>query len=306
MIKTLSEMKFITILYSLLMLSLTAFSQNITSGFSSPESVASNGKRFFVSNIGPGKNKIARDSDGFISEIFPNGKIKTKHFLPTTGVMHSPHGLVVIKNMLYVADEDKVQGFNINSRAKVFDVSTGTKTGLLNDIEKINDSLLVVSDIFKDVIYCINLHTKSISDIGHVPGPNGLLYDATNNLLYVCTVGHHSNGQGKLFVKSGFKSKNEWKLVSGSPDSGVFDGIAFLDSDHILISDWITYPSSKGRLFVYSLKNRSYISYPLKSPEPADMYVDKNSHDIFLPQTAKDRVIIFKTNDLKNKKLERL
>jgi len=40
-----------------------------------------------MSNIGPSKNKITKNSDGCISQIFPGGKIKSIHFLPVTSVL---------------------------------------------------------------------------------------------------------------------------------------------------------------------------------------------------------------------------
>lgn len=299
-------LKFATILSFFLLENISSQAQKIAGGFSSPESVASNGKRFFVSNIGPGKNKTAKDGDGFISEILPDGKIKSLHFLPETGILNSPHGMDVINNILYVADVDKVIGYDINSRAKVFEVSTGSEDGLLNDLEKINDSIIVVSDIFKDVIYSINVRTEKINKIGSVPGPNGLLYDSYKNLLYVCTVGRKSNGTGKLYVKERYDSVSLWHLVDGSPMSGVFDGLIFLDSNHLLLSDWVTYPSTKGRLVVYDIKLKNFISIAMKSAEPADMYIDKYKSKIYLPQTVKDRLIILTPADIKKSKIKTL
>lgn len=49
------------------------FSQQIVNGLANPESVVSNGKRYFVSN--QGQDFDSRDADGFISEITADGKL---------------------------------------------------------------------------------------------------------------------------------------------------------------------------------------------------------------------------------------
>ncbi|MFC4212465.1 YncE family protein [Pedobacter lithocola] len=286
----------------LFLTNLKSEAQKVVLGFSSPESVVSNGKRFFVSNIGPGNNKVGKDGDGFISEISSAGKMRISHFLPDTGKLNSPHGMAIIGTTLYVADIDRVVGYDINTRVKVFEVNMGESAGLLNDIASINRDLIVVSDTFKDIVYAINIRTRAITGIGNVPGPNGLVYDETKNLLYVCTVGHHSNGEGQMYVKSGFGADSPWETVAGGPKSGVFDGIEILNADHLLLSDWITYPSLKGRLVIYDKQQNKYQSLPMGT-EPADMFIDRHTNLIYLPQTAKDRLIILKEKQLNRRKI---
>jgi hypothetical protein len=67
---------------------LGGFSQQVTNGFAMPESITSNGKRFFVSN--QGQDVFSKDGDGFISEISADGKLVNPKLLPVTGVLNAP------------------------------------------------------------------------------------------------------------------------------------------------------------------------------------------------------------------------
>jgi DNA-binding beta-propeller fold protein YncE len=300
--KKMKKINLSLILQGLMLLSIHTNAQKIVKGFSSPESIVSDGKRYFVSNIGAGIDKIGRDGDGFISEISSEGKIISHHFLPVEGKLNAPHGMAVIDNILYVADIDKILGYNLSDRKEVFQISLTSSGGLLNDIVAVDTSIIIVSDTFKDIVYALNIKTKQITVIGSIAGPNGLAYDRKNSLIYVCTVGHLSNGKGQIFVKHGYDLASEWQQIKGSPTSGVFDGIEILDPSHIILSDWLHYPSTKGRLVIFDNRQKKYKSY-MMGAEPADMYFDPKTKRIYLTQTVKDRLIIFNLKDLTTKKV---
>lgn len=81
---------------------LNSFSQQTINGFSLPESVTSNGKRFFVSN--QGQDVFSKDGDGFISEICEDGKLIELKFLSQKDVLNSPKG----RNEVIIADENEI------------------------------------------------------------------------------------------------------------------------------------------------------------------------------------------------------
>src|SRR5215813_8802198 len=77
--------------------------QQVIDGFEAPESIVKNGDKIFVSNIGGVQpNPMAKDSDGFISELSTDGKILQQKF--QKGVLNGPKGLATINDILYVAD----------------------------------------------------------------------------------------------------------------------------------------------------------------------------------------------------------
>src|SRR5690349_4353595 len=98
-----------------------AWAQQSTKALELPESVASDGTRFFVSD--QGKDAFSQDGDGFISEIDSKGNIIKLKFLPLPGEkLNTPKGLTLIKNVLYAADLNRVVGFNIDTRKQVFEL----------------------------------------------------------------------------------------------------------------------------------------------------------------------------------------
>lgn len=127
-------MKIIIILMLLYSNINVTIAQNIVNGFTLPESITSNGKRFFVSN--QGKDPLSKDGDGFITETDRNGQIIKARFQKET--LNTPKGLTIIGDILYVADLDRVVGFNINSSKQVFELDVPGAT-LLNDVCKINE-----------------------------------------------------------------------------------------------------------------------------------------------------------------------
>ena len=274
--------------------------QKLAKGFSAPEGITSNGQRYFVSNIGPGSNKIGQDDDGFISEISPEGKIITLHFLPTDGKLSAPRGIDISGNVLYVADLDSIFGFDLGTRKTVFNLNLGPDTGLLNDLAVLNDSLIVVSDIFKNRIVEINTRTKQSKIIGEIGGPNGLFYDKKSGFLYACSVGDQNNGQGHIYRKELFKHDSDWEALKDGP-TGFFDGIAFIGPNKIVVSDWISMESKKGKLIIYDKKKQNYETMNF-GVTPADIFYDRKQKKLFVPQTNLDQISILTLKDLKSKK----
>lgn len=133
--------KIIKILF--LFISINFYSQQVTNGFSMPESVTSDGERFFISN--QGQDFINKDGDGFISEIDNTGKIINLKFLPKNELLNAPKGMCIINDVLYVADLDRIVGFNIKSKLKVFELIIPNAI-VLNDICIYNQTNIIVTE----------------------------------------------------------------------------------------------------------------------------------------------------------------
>ncbi len=140
----------------------------VIEGLSSPESVAmtGDGKKFFISNLGEKLEPSAKDGDGFITEVSPEGAVVNKKFLPKSGVLNGPKGLSIIGPTLYVTDVDRVVGFDLVSREQVFEMDfSAEKTVFLNDLAVYDDNTLFVSATDIGKIFKIRslrpLHTVS-------------------------------------------------------------------------------------------------------------------------------------------------
>ena len=83
------------------MLAVTALAQDST-GLANPESITSDGKYLYVSNIGNKLDPSAKDGDGFISKLSLDGKVIEHSWADTK--LNAPKGTAVIRGVLYVTD----------------------------------------------------------------------------------------------------------------------------------------------------------------------------------------------------------
>lgn len=280
---------------------LNSFSQQIINGFANPESVTSDGKRYFVSN--QGQDVFSKDGDGFISEISEDGKLIERNFLPQKGVLNAPKGLTIANNILYVADIERIVGFDINSRKTVFELTIPQAT-VLNDICRLENGFFAVTETVSGNIYKVNTKTKSFEIIGNLPTANGINYNEKTKQLVVCTNGK-TLGEGSVYIKNGNEDFKELSNIA----NGFFDGIEWLDDTHLLISDWVTFPVKDfGKLWVYDLAKQSSQSY-FTGESTADIYYNPANQKIYLPQMFHNKVIISNLKEMQmatNKKHNKL
>src|SRR5687768_8932286 len=96
--------------------------RTVACGFASPESVVGAAGHYYVSNIGRELAPLAKDGDGFISELDERGDVVALRAFPRADEkLNAPKGLALVSNTLYTADIDRVVGFDRGSRAKVFE-----------------------------------------------------------------------------------------------------------------------------------------------------------------------------------------
>ena len=268
----------------LLMLCQISFSQQVINGFSMPESITSNGERFFVSS--QGQDFMNKDGGGFISEISRDGKILNQKFLPLKGVLNAPKGMTIINNILFVADLDRVVGYNIKNRKTVFELVID-EAKLLNDICQLENGFIAVSETVSGNIYKINVDKKSFEIIGNISTANGVAYNQKTKQLLVCSNGENY-GDGSVYLKTENSEFKELPNIS----NGFFDGIEWIDDEHILISDWITFPvNGYGKLWIYDLKKQQS-EFNITEESIADIYYDNTTSNIYMPQMLHNKVLI--------------
>ena len=280
--------KYIPIL-SLLLIPLIASAQTVA-GLASPESVVAYKGGYFVSNIGAKLEPTAKDGDGAISYINSNGKLQeVKYF---DDILNAPKGLDIIGDILFVADIDHLKGYHITTRKKVFDLNLEGKAILLNDLSKVDDSLLVITDSFKNNVLLVNVHTGSWVILkGDIIVPNGVVYDAHTDNVYVCSMGADLDGTGQLFSKKLHDDAASFEPVPGTP-VGLFDGIVQLDDHRLLVSDWITIKDPvKGNFYVYDINKKKYTKLDA-TRGPADIALDVKQHTLLIPELLDNRLEI--------------
>lgn len=170
-------------------------------GLSHPESVAfaPDGAAAYAANIGDTLAPLAKDGDGFIARLSPDGTIETRRFVPAPGseaTLHAPKGTVVLNGHLYTADVDRVVGFDRATRAQTADIDL-RKHGVsfLNDLTVIDGQTLVASATKQGRLYRVDLAagTATALDV-RIPGVNGVAYVADEKRLYAVTFGGDASG----------------------------------------------------------------------------------------------------------------
>ncbi len=133
--------------------------------------------------------------------------------------------------------------------------------------------------------------------MGHAPKPKGVTFDTKTQKLYVCTVGNNLDGSGLLMEKDLMGKDTLFNPLPNSP-VGFFDGIEQMDASHLLISDWVGLKSTVGKLWIYDLiSHTSQLMMWEKSP--ADIYYDKSSGEVWIPQSLANRIVITTISEIK-------
>jgi sugar lactone lactonase YvrE len=215
------------------------------SGFETPESVRYDGARdvFYVSNVTG--NPTAKDNNGFISRVRADGTMDSLRFISggvNGATLHSPKGMFLAGDTLWVADIDAVRAFSVASGASLFTVDFAPAGALLlNDITRSPDGTFYVSDTrlafgdsgvthrSPDRVYRFGTD-RSISvaiENDTLGWPNGVLWDQEGQRLLVVAI-----GQKRIF---------EWKPGDAAPrliaeGPGGYDGIEPLGAGRFILS----------------------------------------------------------------------
>ncbi len=266
------------------------------SGFSLPESVTMAGSRVFVSNIGAKLEPVAKDGDGFISELDASGRIVELHALPKAGdaPLHAPKGMAVAGGRLYVADIDRVAGFDLATGRRVVDaVIDGTGPTLLNDLTVENDGTLLVSDTFRGMLLRLDLGSGRYTPVANnIPGANGIAMDARQQRAYVVGLGAKFEG-GDLFEVD-LAHPGTARRIDGGPH-GILDGAALLADGRLLVSDWVKLGAPTPGVVEVVDRNghvTGTVSTPAPLHGPADFHLDAAGQRLWIPSLLDNQVMV--------------
>ena len=268
--------------------------EKIVTGFQSPESVITDGTHFYVSNVGAALAPSTKDADGFISKLDTEGNILELKWISGDD-LHAPKGMAIVKGVLYVADIDKVRGFDMNSKEKVFQLDfSPTGTAFLNDLAVRDHQTMYVSSTDLGYIYKIDLQGNGkyeIVDIySDLSGANGLVYDEENDRLLISSYGLDGAPTGMVGVCPMNVKKLKQKTIGTF--HGYLDGLQLVADDMVLVTDWQDFEKG-GNLLFYDLKTEKL--QPLLGGligGPADFYYDGTTKKVWLPAMADNELII--------------
>lgn len=264
----------------------------ITGVFQHPESVTSDLKYFYVSNLGKELKPMATDSDGYITRLSKKGEVLDTNFLPHIP-LNSPKGLTVLQDNLWIADVNRILVVSLKNKKLIW-TKEFPETKYLNDIVVKDEFTIYVSASDINVIYEIDLlqdTLRSYDTQGLIDGPNGMAIDNLSDNLYVAGYG---NGNKAGYVCRFNLRTGEVNKIS---NSGYFDGIYFTYGKYIY-TDWGSGSKANGKIFQYDVRfNKTIELMPeLKLDGPADFYFMPAKKLMILPVMKENAVYFLKLN----------
>lgn len=258
------------------------------SGFSAPESVATDNSFFYISNVGEKLQPTVKDGDGYISQVKKNGEIVEQKYI--TG-LDAPKGMVVVNNVLYVADIDKIRGFSLLDKKKIFELDLSSDgVTFLNDMTIVDEETFLVSGTDVGKIYEVKTAKEGsfrVLDIeGDLSGVNGLFYSTRTRQLFTNSFGSNNQPTGQIGIINMAAKKPLWKPQGEY--KGALDGLKVIGGNTILFSDW-----NVGGLKFMDLTDK--VVHPVELPAtikgPADFYYDETTKSLWLPMMQENKVL---------------
>jgi len=253
-------------------------------GFTGPEAVRYDPGQdiYFVTNWGRG-DAGAKDNNGFISRMRPDGAIDSLRFIAGGrggATLHSPRGMTVVGDTLWVADADAVRGFNRRTGAPLATIDFSKfQLGFLNDITASPDALYV-TDTGTNHIYRIARGVITVALHDSVLGrPNGITWDGRNSRLVVVPYG------GDSVIRSWTAGSGTLTEI-GRSAGAKFDGVEILPGGRVLVA---SQRDSSIHLFAGG-RGRPIIK---TGGAPADIAVDTKRNRVAIPFIARNLVEIW-------------
>ena len=253
-------------------------------GFTGPEAVRYDPDQdvYFVNSWGKG-DPGAKDNNGFISRLTPEGTVEQLRFIAggAGGVtLHSPRGMTIVGDTLWVVDPDAVRAFNRRTGAPLATVDfSAYKLGFLNDIAAGPDGLYV-TDTGTDHIYRIAAGRITIALRDSALGnPNGITWDATGRRFIVVPYG---GGSAIKAWPAGSKTLSEISRSTGAK----YDGVEILSDNRVLVasqadSSLHLFSGNTGRPIIRTGGAPADIGVDTKRNRVAVPFVDRNLVEIW-------------------------
>ncbi len=190
--------------------------------FKTPESVIYDASRdiCYVSNVNG--SPAARDGNGFISKLSPDGKLIQLEWI---NGLNGPKGMTIYQDKLYVADIDRVAEIDLAS-GKILQFFKPKDAIFLNDATVDKNGIIYISDTGNDRIYFIkNGKIDSWLSSDKLKEANGVRIAGEKLLV----------GTAYAVQSVDLKSKKIKTLV---PESGNIDGLVDVNESDYFFSDF--------------------------------------------------------------------
>ncbi|MFI5202984.1 MAG: T9SS type A sorting domain-containing protein [Flavobacteriales bacterium] len=218
---------------------------------------------------------ISNTATADILKLSPGGALTV-----FTSTAMATYGLELVGDTLYACMSGTLVGFHRVTGAQVVNANLGGS--FLNGITHDNTNLYL-TDFNTDKIIRYNYHTGQFNDfvIGLVQSPNGIIYDDIDNRLVFVSWG--SNAPIKAI---NLADSSVVPLITTT--IGNLDGIAMNCQGEFMVSSWS--PSSRVSKFNHTFSAQGVNMGFTGLSSPADIYFDKLSDTLCIPNTGNDIV----------------
>lgn len=260
-------------------------------GFSTPESVIHDSVAdfYFVSNIAG--NPSAKDNNGFISRVRPDGGVDSLRFVSggRNGVtLHAPKGMAITGDTLWVTDIDVVRGFDRSTGRPVATVTLGPQARFLNDLAVGPDGALFATETGIRISAAGAMEPTGLDAVFRIQGRRGArairdsALSAPNGITW---------SAGRMLIASARDSALHAWTEGGTLErigntAGGADGLDVLADGRIIGSSWADSTVSVVGDSVYRLIS-GLVS-------PADFGLDRRRGYLVVPLFQADRVEIWR------------
>ncbi|HYE06311.1 MAG TPA: hypothetical protein VEL07_12430 [Planctomycetota bacterium] len=233
----------------------------------------------------------AKDGNGFISRLNPDGTVAELRALPKPGgePLNGPKGMAVLGGALWVADIDRVVCYELESGTQLqsFDL-TEQKVAFANDLVFVDDMLLLSDTIGDQLIVLHGAERGQITEAevlgakGLFGGANGLA--AIGATAYLASFPLTNMEKGEDFVRKFTLGEDMSENTRTPLPGGLWDGLALGADGTLYATDW----RSKGVWAVApGAKEAKQISKDMNGP--ADLCV-LNDGALLVPEMLANKV----------------
>ncbi|MGV9674236.1 hypothetical protein ACWDSJ_03055 [Nocardia sp. NPDC003482] len=269
-------------------------------GFASPSGVVVIDDQWFVSNLGDKKDPAAKDGTGFVSQLTDHGTVTNRTALPRPGEpkLNAPAGMAVVNGTLYVADVDRVVGYDPHTLTQIFE-ATLTADGpiLLDSIAALDDTTLLVTDTAHGAVHQLHTADKRFEPLAtQIPGAKGIAVDRDRKLAYVAAAGDRAEGGDlyRLELRPGTVTATKLGAVHG-----VLAGVQVLPNGNIAVADWVTATAATtGTIKIYRPDGTevSKVSLPSNLHGPTGFSLDAANKNLLVAARPDNALAIVPIN----------
>ena len=253
-------------------------------GFTGPEAVRYDPDQdvWFVSNWGAGPTE-ATDNNGFIARMSADGVVDSLRFIAggaRGATLHSPRGMTIVGDTLWVVDVDALRGFHRRTGAPLSSIDfTLFRLGFLNDVAAGPDGLYV-TDTGTDHIYRVTGGAVTVALTDSTLGrPNGITWDSAGTRFIIVP------WSGDSTIKAWTAGSRTFTRV-GSAFATRLDGVEVLSGGRMLVA-------SQSDSSIHLVDGSTARPVIRTGGAPADIAVDRRRNRVAVPFVARNLVEIW-------------